>query len=150
MGSMNAELWYSIVNLIPLPWWFLMILFPKAALTQRVTRSYAVFFVLTALYVIFLVLGMSQLPPTGAVDFRFEAIRQALGQSGLLFVAAWIHYLIFDLFVGFWVYKEGLRLRIPVWQTGICLLLTLMAGPLGFGLFFIRRQMALPQRGSLL
>lgn len=141
---MSAELWYSIVNLIPLPWWALMIFAPRAGLTKRLTRSYVIFFILALFYVIFLGLGVMELPTATAFDFRFHQIRQSLSQSSLLFVGAWIHYLVFDLFVGFWIYKEGLRLNIPTWQTGICLCFTLLTGPFGLGLFLIRRQFALP------
>ncbi len=147
---MNANLWYSIVNLIPLPWWFLMILAPKATITRRLTRNYAIFLVLAILYVIFLVIGMSQQPAESGFGIGFEQIRQALSQSPLAFIAAWIHYLVFDLFVGFWIYKEGLRLNIAPWQTSICLLFTLMTGPFGLGLFLIRRQFALPPGTPLL
>ena len=143
---MNAELWYSIINLIPLPWWLLMIVAPRAELTKRLTRSYVIFFILAVLYVIFLGLGARQLPGATAFDFSFHQVRQSLSQSPLLFVGAWIHYLVFDLFVGFWIYKEGLRLNIPTWQTGICLLFTLMTGPFGLGLFLIRRQFALSDK----
>ena len=149
MSIMNAELWYSIVNLIPLPWWFLMIFAPRTSLTKRLTQNYLIFFILAVLYVIFLGLGMSQLPTTQAFSFGFDHVRQSLSQSGLLFVGAWIHYLVFDLFVGFWIYKEGLRLNIPAWQIGICLFFTLMTGPFGLGLFLIRRQFNL-SRGSAL
>jgi hypothetical protein len=147
---MTAETWHNLANLIPLPWWLLMILLPKAAITRKLTQNYAIFLALAALYLIFLILGMTQLPPTSTVDFRFDQLRQSLGQSELLFVGAWLHYLVFDLFVGFWIYKQGLRLNIPVWQTGICLLFTLLAGPLGLGLFLIRRQFALPSGSSFL
>jgi hypothetical protein len=137
---MNAELWYIIVNVIPLPWWGLMILAPKSSLTQRMTQNYAIFVVLAALYGIFLGLGISQFPGGFGFDFSYEQIRQFLSQSPLGFVAAWLHYLAFDLFVGFWVYQEGLRLRLPTWQTSLCLLVVLMVGPLGLGLFLLRRR----------
>lgn len=147
---MDAESWYNIVNLIPMPWWLLMIFAPKTRLTQRLTRNYAIFLLLGLLYVIFLALGVSGASVETGVDFSFNAIQQSLAQSDLLFVGAWIHYLVFDLFVGFWIYKEGLRRAIPVWQTSICLLFTLMTGPLGFALFLIRRQFALPSGSTLL
>ena len=147
---MNAELWYNLVNLIPMPWWLLMIFAPRASFTRRLTQNYVIFLILAILYVVFLLLGMGQLPPSAGVDFSFDQLRQSFSQSGLLFVGAWIHYLVFDLFVGFWVYKEGLRLKIPAWQTGICLLFTLLAGPLGLGLFLIRRQFALPGSSGFL
>jgi len=147
---MNAELWYSIVNLIPMPWWLLMILAPNTTITRRMTRNYAIFLALALLYVVFLILGMSQVPAANGLGFGFDQIRQTLTQSPLAFVAAWIHYLVFDLFVGFWIYKEGLRLKIAPWQTSVCLLFTLMTGPLGLGLFLIRRQFALPPDTPLL
>jgi hypothetical protein len=83
------------------------------------------------LYAVFLGLGISQLPAGAGFGFGYEQVRQFLAQSPLGFIGGWIHYLVFDLFVGFWVYKEGLRLNIPTWQTSLCLLFVLLMGPLG-------------------
>jgi hypothetical protein len=134
---MNAELWYLLANLIPLPWWGLMILAPQAKLTRRITGHYGIFLFLALLYVVFLALGIWQWP--GQIGFGYDEVRQFLSQSSLGFLAAWIHYLVFDLFVGFWIYEEGQRLKLPVWQTSGCLFFTLMFGPLGLGLFLMRR-----------
>src|SRR5215467_10614879 len=40
-----------LVYLIPLPFWFLMIFYPRRELTQRVANNYSVFLILGALYV---------------------------------------------------------------------------------------------------
>jgi hypothetical protein len=84
-----------------------------------------------------------------AFNFGFTQVRQTLTQSPLAFVAAWTHYLVFDLFVGFWIYKEGQRWPIPTWQVSLCLLFTLLTGPVGLGLFLVRRQSALPPGSAL-
>ena len=45
------DLLFIVVNLIPLPFWFLMIFLPRRQFTRRVMANYMVFLVLGALYV---------------------------------------------------------------------------------------------------
>ena len=46
-------------------------------------------------------------------------------------LAGWIHYLVFDLFVGCWEVRDARRLGIPHWMTVPALLLTFLLGPIG-------------------
>ena len=46
-------------------------------------------------------------------------------------VAAWLHYLIFDLFVGAWEVRDAARRGVPHLWVAPCLLLTFLFGPLG-------------------
>jgi hypothetical protein len=54
-------------------------------------------------------------------------------------VAGWIHYLIFDLFVGAWESRDAVRRGVPLWLVIPCLLGTLMFGPLGLLLYLTVR-----------
>jgi hypothetical protein len=58
-------------------------------------------------------------------------------------IAAWAHYLIFDLFVGTWIAKKCLEENISNWIKLPSLLLTLIFGPVGFLLFIVIRKLAL-------
>jgi len=55
-------------------------------------------------------------------------------------LAAWAHYLIFDLFVGTWIAKKCLEENITNWIKWPSLFLTLMLGPVGFLLFSMLRK----------
>ena len=55
-------------------------------------------------------------------------------------LTAWVHYLVFDLFVGMWEARDARRRNMPHWIVVPCLLLTFMAGPFGLLLYFIARR----------
>ena len=59
--------------------------------------------------------------------------------------AGWVHYLAFDLFVGTWVAREGVRGGVPGLLVLPCLLLTFLAGPAGLLLFLVLRAAVRPR-----
>ncbi len=54
-------------------------------------------------------------------------------------MAGWIHYLVFDLFIGAWEVRDARRLKIPHLAVVPCLVLTFMLGPVGLLLYLILR-----------
>ncbi len=54
-------------------------------------------------------------------------------------VAAWIHLLVFDLFVGAWEVRDAQRRDVPHWLVIPCLIATLMIGPVGLLLYVLIR-----------
>jgi hypothetical protein len=68
-------------------------------------------------------------------------------------VAGWIHYLIFDLFVGAWEARDAQRRGVPHLLVVPCLVATLFVGPIGLLLyvlvrFFGRRVLEYDEAGS--
>jgi hypothetical protein len=57
---------------------------------------------------------------------------QKLFAAPWVVVAGWLHYLVFDLFVGAWIAKQAASDGLPRWPLVIFLPLTLMFGPIGF------------------
>lgn len=55
------------------------------------------------------------------------------------FLAGWVHYLAFDLFVGAWEIETAPAARVPHAVVLICLFLTLMAGPVGLLVYLLVR-----------
>jgi Mn2+/Fe2+ NRAMP family transporter len=53
--------------------------------------------------------------------------------------AGWIHYLVFDLFVGAWQVRDAQRRGITHLAVIPCLVLTLLAGPVGLLLYLALR-----------
>ncbi|MFM8378541.1 MAG: abscisic acid-deficient protein Aba4 family protein, partial [Planctomycetia bacterium] len=49
-----------------------------------------------------------------------------------VFAAAWTHYLVFDMVVGAWIARDAVRLGIPWPLRTPALVLTFLAGPVGF------------------
>lgn len=129
-----AETWFSFLNLLPLPIWLSMMLFPKQRFTQKMVLSYWPFIVLGGLYTLFLLISLVTSP--GGFDLSFDALRQSLTQEWA-FVAAWTHYLALDLFAGVWIFRDAKYWGItPTWF----LLFTLLAGPFGLASYLLWRQ----------
>ena len=62
-----------------------------------------------------------------------------LFQSPTAVLGGWIHYLVFDLFIGAWIVRDARRQGINHWLTTPLLLATLMAGPAGLMLYLLLR-----------
>ena len=116
---------YAVVNTCTAPLWLAMVLAPRSVLTRRlVGLATPLYAALGASYVGLLAAGWGG----KRVDFRDpETVRAGL-QQPKGFLAGWTHYIAFDLFVGRWIWEQGLeRGR----STRAALLLTWLAGPAG-------------------
>jgi hypothetical protein len=70
-----------------------------------------------------------------------------------VFAAAWTHYLVFDMVVGAWIARDAVRLGIPWPLRSVALLLTFLAGPVGFLIHLaaragLRRTFAVPNEAG--
>jgi hypothetical protein len=124
---------YAVVNTCTAPLWLLMVAAPRSALTasavQLATPLYAA---LGASYVGLLASGWGG----ERVDFREpESVRRGMLQPRG-FLAGWTHFIAFDLFVGRWIWEQGLE---QGRSTRAALLLTWLAGPAGLALFLGQR-----------
>lgn len=67
--------------------------------------------------------------------FDFEALKSSFQRDEVMLLA-WLHYLVFDLFVGIHIQqkicKKALYIRIPI------LVLCLMLGPLGYAVYVLQ------------
>jgi hypothetical protein len=83
-------------------------------------------------------LFFGQPAPEGAGFGSLESVMM-LFQSPTAVLGGWIHYLVFDLFVGAWIVRDAKRQGIKHWLIMPFLLVTLMAGPAGLMLYLLLR-----------
>jgi hypothetical protein len=121
------------------PVWLAMILAPRARLTRWLVQRASLLFVgLGVTYDVLLASGMAR--SGGLIDYRDpDAVRRALSTPDL-FLAGWTHWVAFDLFVGRWIWEEGLAQGRP---DRLSLLLTWLAGPAGLSLHLVQRHRSL-------
>ena len=129
---MNAELIFSIVNLIAAIGWSLMILFPRWILTQRVIVNGTLTLILAVVYSLLIIIFFGNTEG----GFGSLAAVHALFQNSYLLLAGWIHYLAFDLFIGAWQLRDAQKHQIPHYQLIPVLILTFLFGPVGLLLYF--------------
>lgn len=139
---------FEIANLAALIGWLMLALAPlRRELLIAAARLVGVLLALT--YTVLLGDALLTLGEAGReLDFSsLEGVTRAFAQpEGVLL--GWVHYLAFDLWVGAWATEDGGRRGLPHWALLPCLVLTLMAGPLGLLLYLAIRRTPLARAGA--
>ena len=126
---------WTVVNYSSVPVWLAMILAPRSRFTRwMIDRLVPLYTGLGVAYTASLAAGVAA--SSERIDFlSMESVQRGLQEPNSM-LAAWTHYIAFDLFVGRWIWEtaleEGKTARIP-------LLLTWWAGPAGLTTFLVRR-----------
>ena len=129
---------FQITNTVALLAWIGVVLFPGRRLVSHLLCATVIPGLLAACYAA--VIGWklaSNGPPPGDV-MTIDGLR-AVFADDWVFAAAWAHYLVFDMVVGAWIARDAVRLGIPWPLRTISLLLTFLAGPVGFLLHLVMR-----------
>lgn len=129
---MPLEMLFGLANLSVLPGWILLAAVPGWRWTQRYA-SLLVPLLLGPVYVWLLIENW------GAGGFDSLASVGQLFENPAVLLAGWIHYLIFDLFIGSWETRDARANRIPHVAVIPCLLCTFLLGPLGLALYLLLR-----------
>lgn len=124
------ETLFTGANLFVLPFWTLMVLLPNRKLTRWVMKSYLPYAALAGLYLFLFVTSFNNVEGIEALsDPNLKlADLAALFANPHVTATGWVHYLVFDLFVGRWIYWQGQESGV---FTRHSLALCLFAGPLG-------------------
>jgi hypothetical protein len=132
---LKPEKIFKICNIIALIPWLLMMLAPKWSVTKTVIQSYSFPLILALVYCIYIVVSFGK---TNGNFFTLAGVERLFRNRHAL-LAAWIHYLVFDLFVGSWEWADAQAHHISHFALMPCLFLTLMFGPFGFLLYIVLR-----------
>jgi len=145
---MEPELVFNIANNGILIFWLLLVVAPKWKGTEIAVHSILIPVVLGLTYLWLIVTGFMGGMPDGAGFFSLSGV-MAFFTSPAAATAGWVHYLVFDLFIGAWEVRDAGRRGISHWAVIPCLIVTLMFGPIGLLLYLVLR-MALGKGGGLL
>ena len=133
---MSLELLFKAANYCVLPFWLLLIAAPRWSGTQRLVHGPVVILLLAPIYA-YMLFGYGTAPEGAGFGSLYAVM---LGFSApQIAVAGWIHYLIFDLFVGAWEARDAQRRGVPRLLLVPCLVVTLMMGPIGLLLYLLVR-----------
>ena len=108
--------------------WALLALAPRWRGTDLVVGSALVPLLFGAAYALILFTDRDGSPEGSFLTIDGVA---AIFESRQTVAAAWIHYLIFDLFVGAWITRDARRRGVPHLAAVPFLALTLLFGPVG-------------------
>jgi hypothetical protein len=136
---------FLVANWGILPFWLLLVLAPEWKWTRRVVFSAPLPLGLAAVYTLLLFSDT-----TGDERSHMMSLDgvMAIFDRPQVVVAAWIHYLVFDLFVGAWEVRDARRRGIRHLLVVPCLVATLLFGPIGLAAYLLLR-LALGRGASL-
>lgn len=132
-NDMNQAQVFSIVSALAAMQWLLLIILPKWKVTQWLINYPAIPLLLSVIYCIYIG-GFFNIKGGGFGSI--PEVRTLFSNDNLL-LAGWVHYLAFDLLIGFSILKSAQAKAISHWLVMPCLALTFMFGPCGFLLYQI-------------
>jgi hypothetical protein len=138
---MTAEQLFSILNLMTVAAWLPLVFLPRVRWAATVVP--VVMPLLLA--VIYVVLVAATLPRSEGGFSSLASVR-ALFDNPWALLAAWTHYLAFDLFIGGWEVRDAQQRGIPHLLVVPALVLTFLVGPAGFLLYLAIRWFAPDKR----
>ena len=138
---MSWELAYTLINALVVPAWLLLVLAPGWRTTRLVVHSGVYPLLLGTIYAACLIASLFF--GVGADEAGMGSV---LGVSALFdhpngVIIGWTHYLVFDLFVGAWIARDGRRRGLPHLALVPCLIAAFIFGPVGLLAYMILRLM---------
>ncbi|MFO7192350.1 ABA4-like family protein [Thermocrispum agreste] len=129
-----SETMFGLAFWVTVPFWAAMIFLPRWSWTQRVIGSPLI---MLPTLVVYLVLAVPVLPELWAVVSTPE-LAEFRGFAGGADGAAllWAQVIAWDLFIGRWIYFDGLRRGVPPWVMAPVLLLTVLLSPIAVLIWF--------------
>ncbi len=126
---------FQIANSLAFFSWIVLIFFHPKKYVLLVLQ-YGIITLLAITYVFLVVPTLSEFEPDS-----FSTLQNVKGLflKDEMVTAGWLHYLVFDMFVGIHIVKDAVRIGIARWKYSLCLPFTFMFGPLGLLMFYIVR-----------
>jgi hypothetical protein len=148
---MTPDLCFTICNNAVLPAWLLLAVAPRWRWTQRLVHSALIPGLLALVYIV--AFATNSAAPAGASMSSLTGVMQLFTSPNAV-LAGWVHYLVFDLFVGAWEVRDARRRGIHHGFVIPCLALTLGLGPVGLLLYLgirvaLRREWTLDESPAI-
>jgi len=133
-----AETLFQLTNTVALVAWIALVLFPGRKLVSGVLCAVVVPGMLALAYAAVIVWKLASNGPPPEDVMTLAGLREVFSDDWV-FAAAWTHYLVFDMVVGAWIARDGVALRLPWAIRSVALVLTFLAGPVGFLIHLVSR-----------
>ena len=135
---MNAEQVFALAGQLVMPCWLILIVSLFWARARPVAQWLARFGIPVVLGATYVYALGSQMPAEQG-GFGSIADVRVLFSNDWLLLAGWVHYLVFDFFVGAWVARDSDKHNIHGLLVIPCLVLCFLAGPAGLLLYLVLR-----------
>lgn len=133
---------FSLVAIAVAPLWLLMIVAPTWRWTRAIVTQPWSFAPLAVVYAILVIPRIAELAPQLA-NPQLDTIATLLGTPAGATIA-WVHFLVFDAFVGRWIYLDSRDRGVHPLLMAPVLLVVILFGPLGFLAYLVIRAVKRP------
>ena len=135
------EMLYYWVNLGVLPFWIILIFFPKSHISKIFVTSVFPIFILSGTYIF-----IHYKSYLNSYDFNsnfnlylgLDEISDLFADKSFL-ITFWIHFIAINLFTGGWIVKDSQKFQINKILLFFPLLITYLIGPIGLFLYWLIR-----------
>ena len=135
--------WLSTISV--LPFWVLVIFFPRWSITQRMVKSPLAFILPALIHTAFIIMLLQSRPN---LQDDYSALFPLTPGKILLKMAepdmatvSWLHMLPADLFIGQWIYSDSQKRNLSSWLVSPTLFVTCMSGSIGFIFYLLVRTL---------
>jgi|TARA_B110000238_G_C15875567_1_gene331201 hypothetical protein len=138
----TVEMVYLWLNLGVLPFWFILIIFPKSQISR--------FFITSIFPILILSLAYIYLLYTAHINgYNFlQNFKLYMGFNELLIlfenhsflILFWTHFLSMNLFCGSWIVKDSQLYNMNKFLVSLPLMITYLIGPIGIFFYWIIRM----------
>ena len=137
----TMEMIYLWLNLGVLPFWFVLVVFPKSQICRVFIASIFPILILSLAYAYLLYLAY-----INGYDFlqNFK-LYLGLGEINNLFenqsflILFWVHFLAMNLFCGGWIVKDSQMFGMSKFLVSLPLIIIYLIGPIGLTMYWIIR-----------
>ena len=137
----TIEMLYYWVNLGVLPFWIILILFPKSNLCRYLVTSIFPILLLSGAYILMLYksyLSSYNFESNFKLYLGINELSELFTDNSYLMVF-WIHFISINLFTGGWIVKDSQKFSINKILLSLPLLITYLVGPIGLFFYWLIR-----------
>jgi hypothetical protein len=135
------DMLYLWINIGVLPFWLLIIFFPRSHLCKYLATSIFPIFLLCSAYVFILYQAfLSSFDFTGNFNLYLGlGSISELFRDDLYLLMFWTHFVAVNLFIGGWILKDSNKFGINKIVLAFPLIITYLIGPIGILLYWLVR-----------
>ena len=137
----TMEMIYLWLNLGVLPFWFVLVVFPKSQICRVFIASIFPIFILSLAYTYLLYLAYID-----GYDFLqnfklYLGLREVynLFENQSFLILFWVHFLAMNLFCGGWIVKDSQMFGMNKFLVSLPLIIIYLIGPIGLTVYWVIR-----------
>ena len=137
---MALETIFSLCSGLAMVGWLGLVFLPKSPVARDLLPSVTIPILLGVTYAYLMFSFREEASAEGGFGTLAEV--KTLFSIDVLLLAGWIHYLVFDLFVGAWIVRDSQSHELRHWLVIPCLFFTLMTGPFGLLIYLLLKRLS--------